>query len=192
MVVAPGHRRLVAAVIAGGLVVGALGMPPAPAQARVSPSCTVGDTVTQYHKTSDWYRSVLDTRLRLPASYHPTDLVSTRRSGAGGYGRIRRIAIADFTAMFRAARKAKAAFAVQSAYRSYATQKSTFWYWVRLTGYQRALLSSARPGHSEHQLGTTVDLQDAGRRRALVLPGLGAHPHRAPGSRGTAGATAGS
>jgi D-alanyl-D-alanine carboxypeptidase len=47
---------------------------------------------------------------------------------------------------------------VQSSYRSYATQDSTFQGWVAELGQTEAERISARPGHSEHQLGTTVDL----------------------------------
>jgi D-alanyl-D-alanine carboxypeptidase len=53
---------------------------------------------------------------------------------------------------------------VQSAFRSYATQKSTFAYWVRVHGYPTALKESARAGHSEHQLGTTLDFRSYGGR----------------------------
>ena len=45
-----------------------------------------------------------------------------------------------------------------SAYRSYATQESTFNYWVGALGYDAAVKVSAIAGHSEHQLGTTADL----------------------------------
>ena len=64
--------------------------------------------------------------------------------------------------MTRSARAAGARLAVQSAYRSYATQVATFNRWVSLDGYARALLASARPGHSEHQLGTTIDFKSYG------------------------------
>jgi D-alanyl-D-alanine carboxypeptidase len=64
--------------------------------------------------------------------------------------------------MVRAARGAGARLAVQSAFRSYSTQKSTFAYWSRVSGYSAALKSSARAGHSEHQLGTTVDFRSYG------------------------------
>ena len=57
---------------------------------------------------------------------------------------------------------AGARLAVQSAFRSYSTQKSTFAYWSRVSGYTAALKSSARAGHSEHQLGTTVDFRSYG------------------------------
>lgn len=48
--------------------------------------------------------------------------------------------------------------AVLSAYRSYQTQILAYGYWAAKVGQQNADLGSARPGHSEHQLGTTVDL----------------------------------
>src|SRR5690606_36094394 len=39
---------------------------------------------------------------------------------------------------------------------------ATFARWQRELGYAAALRTSARAGHSEHQLGTTVDLRAAG------------------------------
>lgn len=161
MSVASTHRRLLLAVLAGLLVLSA-SETPLPTQALVAPTCTKGDVLTQYLATSDWYRSLLDTRLRLPTSYVPGDLVSVSRAGVSGDGRIRRVALNDFSAMARAARLAGARFAVESAYRSYGTQISTFWGWVGIMGYRPALLASARPGHSEHQLGTAVDLKTPG------------------------------
>jgi D-alanyl-D-alanine carboxypeptidase len=151
----------------------AVGDVPRPVLADTSPACSIGDTQTTYGATSDWYRSVLDTQLRVSGSYVPPDLVSTSRSGASGGGSIRRIALADFTGMYRAARAAGAPFAVQSAYRSYRTQISTFRGWVRSTGMRRALLASARPGHSEHQLGTAVDLRTPGRGAPWLYPDWG-------------------
>src|SRR6476661_1699545 len=73
-----------------------------------------------------------------------------------------RMAMADLTAMYRAARSAGAPFAIQSAYRSYNTQVATFNRWVLEEGYASALRGSARPGHSEHQLGTAIDLKTPG------------------------------
>ena len=64
--------------------------------------------------------------------------------------------------MAAAARRAGARFVVQSAFRSYATQKATFDYWVRVHGRAVALQESARAGHSEHQLGTAVDFRSYG------------------------------
>lgn len=50
---------------------------------------------------------------------------------------------------------------VRSAYRSYDEQVTTFAFWVQQLGYEEALRVSAPPGHSEHQLGTTVDVTTA-------------------------------
>ena len=47
---------------------------------------------------------------------------------------------------------------VESAYRSYANQCGTFQNWVRKGDFCSATEQSALPGHSQHQLGTTVDL----------------------------------
>jgi LAS superfamily LD-carboxypeptidase LdcB len=49
----------------------------------------------------------------------------------------------------------------RSAYRSYSEQAATYAYWVSVLGEEEASRISAKPGHSEHQLGTTVDLTDA-------------------------------
>ncbi|HEY5436779.1 MAG TPA: M15 family metallopeptidase [Candidatus Limnocylindrales bacterium] len=150
--------RLIVALLAAVLAV-TFGQVPKAAEAGITPRCVVGDTLTTYRATTDWYRSVVDTKLRLRASYRPLDLVPASRSGASAQGSIRRIALADLTAMVRAARAAGASFAIQSAYRSYSNQAATFASWVRVAGRPQALLASARPGHSEHQLGTAVDLK---------------------------------
>jgi D-alanyl-D-alanine carboxypeptidase len=162
----PSHRALrigLAAAVLATLAAGAGGGRSVPsADAGVAPKCAYADTLTRYRARGDWYRSLLDTRYRLGAGYAPSDLVSVTRAGVSGKGSIRRIVLTDFTKMYRAARAAGAPFAVQSAYRSYTTQVSTFNRWVREDGYASALLGSARPGHSEHQLGTVLDLKTPG------------------------------
>jgi len=49
---------------------------------------------------------------------------------------------------------------IRSAYRSYAEQERTFAYWVSAVGEEQARRESAVAGHSEHQLGTTMDFAD--------------------------------
>ena len=165
----PGHARLAGILgrsALAALLVGAVTLAPAgearPVDAGSVPRCTYGDVSTRYRGQGDWYRSLVDTKYRLSSASRPADLVPANRSGASGAGYIRRIALVDLTAMYRAARAAGARFAIQSAYRSYSTQVSTFNMWVRKAGYSRALLASARPGHSEHQLGTALDLKTPG------------------------------
>jgi D-alanyl-D-alanine carboxypeptidase len=83
--------------------------------------------------------------------------VDTSEAGLNGGHQVRAIVIDDLRALDRAARRAGISLAIQSAYRSYAEQASTFAYWVAIAGRREALARSARPGHSEHQLGTAID-----------------------------------
>jgi D-alanyl-D-alanine carboxypeptidase len=126
------------------------------------PPCRVADVNTMYRQYTDWHRSMLDSTYRLTSSYSPTDLRSTADAGLNGSHRVRGLVIGDLRAMAKAARAAGARLAVQSAFRSYSTQASTFAYWVRVHGYATALKESARAGHSEHQLGTTIDFRSYG------------------------------
>ena len=73
---------------------------------------------------------------------------------------VRKIAYDDLAAMRAAALNAAHPLVVLSSYRSYSLQELTFDYWVGVGGYEQALRTSARPGHSEHQLGTVVDFGD--------------------------------
>lgn len=54
-----------------------------------------------------------------------------------------------------------------SAYRSYATQKSLYNYWVNARGTAYASMYVARPGHSEHQTGLAVDMTSKQMRMGL-------------------------
>jgi D-alanyl-D-alanine carboxypeptidase len=130
--------------------------------AGAMPSCRHADVLTAQRSYADWNRTVLDTTYRLPSSYAPTDLRYTASAGLNAGQRVRSVVIADLRALANAARAAGARLAVQSAYRSAATQRSTFNYWVRVLGYPLAVRTSARAGHSEHQLGTTVDFRGYG------------------------------
>ena len=104
-----------------------------------------------------WNSLVLDTATALRPNDVPPDLVDTAQAGLNGGHLVRAIVIDDLRAMARAARTSGAGLAIQSAYRSYAEQAQTFAYWVAVAGRHQALGRSARPGHSEHQLGTTID-----------------------------------
>jgi D-alanyl-D-alanine carboxypeptidase len=125
------------------------------------PECRYVDIMTRYRKYADWKRTLVDTNLRLGKGYRPPDLVSVSNAGIEGSGQLRAIVIDDLRAMARAARKAGAGIAIRSAFRSYSQQVAVFNGWVAKSGYQQALLYSARPGHSEHQLGTTADFRSA-------------------------------
>ena len=154
------HGALAAAL---ALVVLAVARPAlSPSEARALgplPACRYDDIMTTPRGYDDWAITLVDTILRVSSTYVPPDLVSTKRAGLAGGGSVRKVALADLTAMTAAAKAASAPIAVQSAYRSYAQQKTTFQYWVNLRGYKEALKVSARPGHSEHQLGLAIDFR---------------------------------
>ena len=120
-----------------------------------------GAVTTKYWRTSQWATSLLDPMYRLSSSYRPTDLVRITWRGVinpkGGYWLKREAALA-LAAMFAAAKIDNIPLKILSAYRSYATQVRVFAGWVAKSGLQQARKYSAVPGHSEHQLGTTVDL----------------------------------
>jgi D-alanyl-D-alanine carboxypeptidase len=104
---------------------------------------------------------VLDTIYKLPADFAPRKLVDTSRAGLQkGYEVIPAV-VDDLQAMHEASIRDGAEIAVRWAYRSYAEQQGAFAFWVRQSGEEAALKASARPGHSEHQMGTAIDFRSA-------------------------------
>jgi len=120
-----------------------------------------GAVTTRSWRTTQWATAVLDPMYRLSSSYKPTNLVAITWLGVitpkGGY-LLKREAADALNAMFAQAKVNKISLKILSAYRSYSTQVATFAKWVAQAGLQQARKYSAIPGHSEHQLGTTVDL----------------------------------
>lgn len=102
---------------------------------------------------------------QLPSTYAPTDLVSicsnvTNLRCANGVNFLARtILISDLQEMVTAATADGMDLSIRSAYRSYATQQTTYNYWLSVNGGNVGATDqiSARPGHSQHQLGTTLD-----------------------------------
>lgn len=82
-------------------------------------------------------------RLNLPHRYDPT----MRSAAAGAY-----------KVMYKAAKRDGVRLVIQSAYRSYNNQVGVYNGWVNKLGQEKADLQSARPGHSEHQTGLSVDI----------------------------------
>jgi len=120
-----------------------------------------GAVTTKGWRTSQWATAVLDPMYRISSSYKPTSLVAVTWLGVinrkGGY-LLKREAADALSAMFIEAKVSKISLKILSAYRSYAAQVQIFAKWVAKSGLQMARKYSAVPGHSEHQLGTTVDL----------------------------------
>jgi D-alanyl-D-alanine carboxypeptidase len=136
---------------------------PAPAPPRGElPTCSYTDILTSHFGYGEWAISLLDTIFHLPADYAPGDLVDSGAAGLNAGYLVRSIIVADLAAMAADARAAGTPIALASGYRSYAQQQSTFDYWVSVGGYKQALRTSARAGHSEHQLGTAIDVTSEG------------------------------
>ncbi len=115
--------------------------------------------------TSDVVFTILDRSYALPAGYAPDDLVAVSAAGlAGSSGTrlVRSVLLDDLAEMRGAWEAAGLSLIVESAYRSYASQAATFNSWAARLGQAAALLRTARPGHSEHQLGTAIDVTSPG------------------------------
>lgn len=112
---------------------------------------------------SDCQYFPVDKTWALPAGYAPTVVAS----GLPGGGLLTAPTAAALKQLFAAANAAGLHPKINSAYRSYQEQQVTFNYWLNgelSRGVSRAQAEinanrySARPGHSEHQLGTTADV----------------------------------
>jgi zinc D-Ala-D-Ala carboxypeptidase len=123
------------------------------------PACRYDDILTTPRGYDDWSITLVDTILRLPKAYAPPDLVRVVDLDVPGKDKVRAVMAEDLKAMSDAAAAADAAIGVTSAYRSYAEQEAVFNQWVTRYGRKRALQISARPGHSEHQLGLAIDFR---------------------------------
>ena len=104
--------------------------------------------------------ALVDRSHPLPQGYAPTDMVyldsygvRTLREGT----LLRREAAENLALLMEAASTAGENLVVASAYRSYDNQQTVHTEFVDFYGEEAAKTISAPPGHSEHQLGMTVD-----------------------------------
>ena len=126
------------------------------------PVCHYGVLPAPDDKLGQWERTLLDTTFALPEDYRPPELVQVAEAGFESQEMVRAIVIPDLTALRKAADKAGNPVDVLVAYRSFLRQQQLFQEHVREVGRKEALAKTARPGHSEHQLGTTVDFRTKG------------------------------
>jgi zinc D-Ala-D-Ala carboxypeptidase len=137
-------------------------IPTPPGTGNVLPPCSYTDVLTMHHGYGEWPITLLDTIYHLPASYAPGDLLDSGGAGVNGGYLLRSLLADDLHQMAADARAAGAPIALVSGYRSHAQQQATFDHWVSVGGYEQALRTSARAGHSEHQLGTAIDVTSEG------------------------------
>jgi D-alanyl-D-alanine carboxypeptidase len=128
------------------------------------PACVDGDIVTAEDPVNGWATIVVDTERALPGSYVPPDLQNISEAGfpfTDGLA-LRGIVMGDLGALREAAAANGTPLGILAAFRTYAKQVDLFARRVDEMGASEAGSRVARPGHSEHQLGTTLDLTDEG------------------------------
>ena len=104
---------------------------------------------------------LIDKKHTASSSYAPKDLISLEKNSLFDLNKagmkIRAEAYSALNEMAQAALNDGIRLLVSSAYRSYSYQENLFNYWVSVDGLEEAERESARPGTSQHQLGTAVD-----------------------------------
>jgi zinc D-Ala-D-Ala carboxypeptidase len=88
--------------------------------------------------------------------------VEVTAAGFAQLDRVREFVILDLAALRQAAEANGTPLIVISAYRSFAYQQGLFRDEVERVGEAQAAAGVARAGHSEHQLGTALDVLDPG------------------------------
>ena len=129
-----------------------------------APKCSVGETPTPQDPKADWASIVVDTNLALPATYGPPDLHNISDAGfpfTPGLA-LRGLVMSDLSSLRKAAAANGTPIEVLTGYRSYQTQVDLFAHRVSERGGSEAGSRVARPGHSEHQLGTVLDVASPG------------------------------
>ena len=115
-------------------------------------------------KSCDDMRVLVDRSHRLPRDYAPEDLVTLSEykvpTLGGGEMLLRREAAEHLRSLVADAAADGEELVVASAYRSYADQRISYRRLRSIYGSEAGEMS-ARPGHSQHQLGTAVDFTNA-------------------------------
>ena len=118
-------------------------------------------SVVEQEQIEPYLSLLIDKKHALPEGYVPGDLVELKEYPELNLARndlqLRKLLIADLLEMNAAAAAQSIVLVIGSAYRSFAYQNGVFQRYVQRDGVVMANRYSARPGHSQHQLGLTVD-----------------------------------
>lgn len=128
------------------------------------PACAEADVTVLEDPAAAWATVLVDTARSLPESFGPGDLRNIAEAGfplTDGVA-VRSLVVSDLNALRQAAADDGTPLAVLAAYRSYGQQADLFARRVDELGSTEAGSRVARPGHSEHQLGTTIDVASEG------------------------------
>jgi zinc D-Ala-D-Ala carboxypeptidase len=125
------------------------------------PTCTPSDVEAAEDPLNDWATVVVDPGHRLSSEFVPPDLVDVGDAGFESTGDlVRQLVVSDLAALREGAEASGTPFIIVSAYRSYEYQRNLYDEQVAEVGEDEAAARTALPGHSEHQLGTTIDVLD--------------------------------
>jgi D-alanyl-D-alanine carboxypeptidase len=128
------------------------------------PACSDGDVVVAENPATAWATILVDTERAIPDSYVPGDLENISEAGfpfTDGMA-LRGLVMDDLSALREAAAANGTPLGIIAPFRSYAQQAGLFERRVGELGSAEAGSRVARPGHSEHQLGTAIDVTDEG------------------------------
>lgn len=112
------------------------------------------DEITNYDEVD----ALVNKYHKLPSNYEAKDLVTLSKTYSSRGHKIKKAASEPLMKMIDAARADGLNLLVISGYRTESTQRGLFNNSVKRHGMDHALIYSAKPGHSEHQLGLAVDL----------------------------------
>lgn len=128
------------------------------------PPCAEGDVLVVEDANTAWGTVMVDTARALPQSYGPPDLHNIADAGfpfTDGLA-VRQLILPDLDALRQAAAANSTPLSILAAYRSFSQQRDLYDRRVDELGDTEAGSRVARPGHSEHQLGTTIDVTTEG------------------------------
>jgi len=128
------------------------------------PACADADVQVLDDPAAAWATVLIDTARALPADFGPNDLRNLADAGfpfTDGLA-VRSLVVPDLDALRQAAAANGTPLSILAGYRSYAQQADLFDRRVDELGDAEAGSRVARPGHSEHQLGTTIDVTTEG------------------------------
>ena len=132
---------------------------------QAPPPCTHPEQSepTAYDRTDDWYRTLVDPMRAVPEQYEPPDLVPASEAGYSAEYRVRALVVEDLNAMRNALiTEGLPEVALLAGHRSMADQQRLFDARVAELGREAAIEGTARGGHSEHHLGTAIDVRPIG------------------------------
>lgn len=128
------------------------------------PQCAEGEVLVAEDPDTSWGTILVDTERAIPASYAPKDLQNISEGGfpfTPGLA-LRKVVMPDLRAMHDAAAANGTPLGILAAFRSHAQQADLYARRVDEMGSSEAGSRVARPGHSEHQMGTGIDVSDEG------------------------------